>query len=299
MKRLTLGTLATILLVLFGLGVVQIYAEKRAEENLKTWLKRLDIEEEATYSEVRYSLLTGSTEVRRLSIKTPQETTTVERLVVRKLTDHDLEIELYDLRSDSKEFKNLLNSMRELGYEDFKTNIKLSASLYEKDKVLLIRNFSVESPSAFRVSLKLELKGIDRDLLEELGSSEDNDREKVNRLAERLSRVSLVGGEIDVTDMGMGERLIIKEAKERGKKPSEVKEELISELSKNAKTEFEKEAVGAIKKLIERGGTLRVKIEPSSPVSFQELVVLSLMALQTKEPEPLLRRLNVRIEHIR
>lgn len=301
MRKTPLALLGLILVVLFVFGALQIYTNRKAEESLRTILSEFGIER-PSYRSVRYSLLNGRTEVNGLLIKGDGGETYIDKLIITKLTDTDLEFTARGIRGKDKAFREFERDMRELGYERASFNLHLSASLYEDTKELMVRDISLELPSALLLKLKFKLLGIDRKLMKELQDLEGNkdDREKTARIANRLRRVFLEELTFKLTDYGLIKRLLEKEAKDKKTTPDELKREILRELNSTVarnSSELERSIARSVSALIERGGTLVVNARPSKPVRFDELVVYTLMGLQTKDFSALVRKLNISVKH--
>ncbi len=298
MRKISFVIFMAVLVLLFIAGSLQIYASRKAEEKTKEILSALGLEERARYKSVSYSLLKGTTEVEGLEVRTESGKLWAKKLFITKLTDTDLELRLERVRGDDRNFEEFEKNMKELGYRDVYLNTSLSVSLYEKEKRLFLREFSVEVPSAFNVSLGFDLLGVDRKLIKELSELEEDDREAVNELAQRLKDVSLASFRLEFEDRGFLERVIEREASRKGKRPEEVRKEILNQLRALEKGgEFERSLFKSLKDLLEEGGTLKIVANPQKPVSFEDLVVYSLMGLQSRDFSRLLRVLNLRAEH--
>ncbi len=297
MRRLSFYLLALILIVLFIAGLIQIYAERKVKERVDSFLSALDLKDRTSYRRVRYSILTGVVEIEDLEIRGQKGKAKIGKVIVRKLTDRDLEIELRGIHSQNGEFEE---KMKELGYKNASMNALISASLYEDSHELIVRNFSIDVPQAFRIDWKLDLKGIDRSLIKELISSKEKDKEKVAKLTEKLSKVKLLSSELRFTDTGLIERLLMKEAEQKNKNLEDIKEEVIKSIDKSLKggsSKFEKEFAEALKEFLQTGGTLIFTVNPENPMGFQDLVLLILVSIQTREYDQLINELNLEIKH--
>ncbi|RLJ71246.1 hypothetical protein BCF55_1545 [Hydrogenivirga caldilitoris] len=294
MRKLPLVVFGAILLVLFSVGAVQVYASKKAEEEVKELLAKVGLKEQASYSKVSYSLLKGTTEVRDLRIRTKGGTSHAARVLITKFTDTDLELSITGIRGEDPEFEKFERQLRELGYEEVYINAMLSFSFYADSGELLIRKVRIEVPGAFRLELSLNLSGVDRELIRAVT---ENGGEDVNYLAQKLSVVTLKGGSLTLSDLGLRERLLRKEAQITGKEVEQVKREIAQQLKPKRSSEFDAKLYGALKELVERGGSISLEAKPEEPVEFQELVVASLLALQTKDPSELVDRLGIKVNY--
>ncbi len=298
MRKISFVIFMAVLVLLFIAGSLQIYASRKAEERTKEILSALGLEERTRYKSVSYYLLKGTSEVEGFEVRTESGKLWAEKLFITKLTDTDLELRLERVRGDDRNFKEFEKNMKELGYGNVYLNTSLSVSLYEKEKRLFLREFSVEVPSAFNVSLGFDLLGVDRKLIKELSELKEDDREAVNELAQRLKDVSLASFRLEFEDRSFLERVIEREASRKGKRPEEVRKEILNQLRALEKGgEFERSLFKSLKDLLEEGGTLKIVANPQKPVSFEDLVVYSLMGLQSRDFSRLLRVLNLRAEH--
>ncbi len=299
MKKAAVTLIGIVSLLLLGLVAVQTYANKKAEENLKTLLTDLGIRS-FSYGKVHYSLLSGRIEVEDLLIKGKEGKTRIEEFVVSKLTDTDLEFSALGIKGEDEEFKRLEGELRELGYDKIGLNLYISASLYEDTGDLLLRKVSLELPGALSLEMSLKLSGVDKDLLEDIKSLEGDDREKLAQVANRLASVYLKEVTLKMKDAGLLRRLIDREAKIRGKSAEEIRRELIEKI----KTSFGKNSYGlkrslaeGLSALIEKGGTLVLKGKPEKPVSFDDLVLHTLIGIQSRDFSSLAKELNIKIRH--
>ncbi len=302
MKRAPLFILGTILLVLFAVGAVQVYANKKAEEKVEEFFERFGLEEKSTYREVNYSLLSGTVEVSGLNLVTDEGSSHIDRLVIKKLTDTDIEVYAFGMRGEDKDFRKLEEQLRALGYDDVRMNTYVSLSLYEDTKELLVRKVGVEVPGAFRTEVSFKLTGIDREFINDLKEleGEGDDREKVARIANRLKRVYLNELSLKLTDHGFMNRLLEKEARDKKKSVEELKRDILRGIENSIaedSSEFEKTLVEGVSRLIEHGGTLVLEAHPREPVSFENLVLYTLMALQTRDFSHFVKELNLKVKH--
>ena len=302
MKRAPLFILGTILLVLFVVGAVQVYANKKAEEKVEELFERFGLEEKSTYQEVNYSLLSGTVEVSGLNLVTDEESSHIDRLVIKKLTDTDIEVYAFGMRGEDKDFRKLEEQLRALGYDDVRINTYISLSFYEDTKELLVRKVGVEVPGAFRTEVSFKLTGIDRGFINDLKELEGkgDDREKVARIANGLKRVYLNELSLKLTDHGFMNRLLEKEARDKKKSVEELKRDILRGIENSIaedSSEFEKAMVEGVSRLIEHGGTLVLEARPREPVSFENLVLYTLMALQTRDFSHFVKELSLKVKH--
>ena len=298
MKRIPLLIFGTILLLLFLVGAVQVYADRKAQEKVDSFLSLLELKDKASYGKVKYSLLKGTTEIKGLEIEDETGKLKAERLLITKFTETELELRIEGIDGEDKSFRELENSLRELGYKDTRMNAVLSVSLKDKEKKLLLRELSLEIPSAFRITVSFELLGVDQKLIKELSELEEDNREALNKLARELGNVKLVGMRAGLEDRGVLKKLIENEALKRGKKPEDIRDEILKELKRLEKgSEFERSLYTALKKLLEEGGSLNLIAKPQRPVPFDSLVVYALMSVQSKDFSRLFRVLNLKVEH--
>ncbi len=299
MKKAAAVLIGIVSLLLLGLVAVQTYANKKAEENLKTLLSDLGIRD-FSYGKVQYSLLSGRIEVEDLLIRGKEGKTRVDRFVVSKLTDTDLEFWALGIKGEDEEFKRLESELRELGYDKASLNLYISASLYEDTGDLFVRRVSLELPGALSLDMSLRMSGVDRKLLEDIKSLEDDDREKLAQVANRLASVYLKEITLQIKDAGLLRRLIDREAKKRGKSAEGIKNELIEKIKtsfgKNSHG-FERSLAEGLSALIESGGTLVLEGKPEKPVSFDDLVLYTLIGIQSRDFSPVAEELGIKIKH--
>lgn len=300
MKKAILPISAVVSLLIIVAGV-QLYASRKAEENLKTLLSSLGVEN-FSYRDVDYSLFEGRTEVRDLLIESRGGRTRIERFVISKITETDLEFSMLGVRGEDEEFKKFEKSLRDLGYDRVEFNLHFSGSLYEDWKELVIRRFSLELPDAFSVELKLKLSGIDKNVLRSFLEIRDSDQAQPAKLAGVLSKIYLKEVYIKLRDQSLLNRLITKEAERRKTSPEEIKKDLIAKLEKslvNGKSEFNKSLAESLKNLIGKGGAVVLEGKPKNPLGMDDLIVYILVGMQTGNFSQLIEKLNlsVRYEH--
>lgn len=283
-----------ILLVATFAGL-KLYTNYRAEKTIKTLLERLGIEKKTTYQSVDYSLTTGEVKVRGASIQTEEGKTTIRELILKKITESDLEIYLMGIEGDDEEFNKFKRDLRDLGYRNPVINAHLDLSFYRNKKELYVRDISVEIPEALSMGIKLRIEGIDEKVFELIRDSDPKDREDTAKLVNELQKVVLKNFEITLRDYGFIERAVSREARESGKKPEEVKRELIAKIDKSIPSvdEFGHSLKGALKKMLSEGGS--IKFVSNKNVRFDDLVVLSLLSLQSKDLSKFARDLDLKV----
>jgi hypothetical protein len=293
-KVLYLIALSLILGVL--LLSLDAYADRRARETLEDLLRRLDLEERASYGEVGHSLLRGETRIRDLSVRTEDGLVRVEELVIHRLTEEDIKLSFLGITSTDKDFREFRKNMRDLGYEDVKMNLFIDVKTDRKRGDLRVRDISLEVPEAFRLSLKADIGNLSFSLLEKL---EDLQEEDLPEVTEKLGRVRIRSFEFSVTDLGLRERALRREAEERNMSPEKLKEEILRDLERSVKESdpgIKRELVSNLRNFIDKGGTLRVVAEPETPVSVSDLVLVILVSAQTKDLSQVVEMLNLKVE---
>jgi len=291
--------LFALLLILFVIGAVQIYANRKAEENLQELISRFGVEGSVRYEELSYSLLSGVTEIRGLSVASPEGTTSVDRVVITKMNRSDLEFSAVGISSDTPDFRGFSERLRELGYETVKMNAHVSLSLYDDRKELVVRRFAVTVPDAFSVGFRLHVDRIDSSLIAALRTAEE-DEETVEELSERLGRVRIRSFEFSIEDLGIRVRMLEREASLGGREPEEILSTIREGLEGSLRNDplFREELFGALESFLLKGGTLRFRADPVPPVDFQTLVLLALFAVQSGEYSEFVYRLNVKVRHL-
>lgn len=291
--------LSSILLLLIAVAGVHIYASKKAEESLKTFLSGVGVEN-FSYKDVDYSLFKGKTEVEDLLIESKGSKTRIGKLVISRLTDTDLEFSMLGVRGEDEDFKKLEENLKELGYEKVEFNLLFSASLYEDWKELIIRKFSLELPGAFSVELKLKLSGVDKKVIKAFLDLRNSTEAQPAKLAGILSKVYLKELTIKLRDESLLSKLIEKEAEKKNTSPEKIRKELIEKLEESLakrKTKFEKSLVESLKALVRKGGSLVLEGKPKTPLGADDLIVYTLMGLQTGDFSQLVEKLNLNVRY--
>lgn len=287
--RRALFALSVILLLLMAAVGIQVYASKKAEENLRKILLGLGVRD-FSYRDVSYSLLSGRTEVEGLVLEGEKGRSRIDKLIISKATDRDLELTLLGVRGENEEFRRLERNMRELGYGEVGFNLRLSASLHEEEGELVLREFSLQLPEAFSLSLSLKLSGVDRRLVEDFLKEEAEPTE----LARRLGEVYLKELVVSVRDEGLLERLVKREAERKGTTPEKIREEMVREIEKELNKGPLTEGLTA---LVRRGGTLILEGRPSGKLSLDELILYTFIGFEGGDFSLLFKELNLRVKH--
>ncbi len=291
--------LFALLLILFVIGAVQIYADRRAEESLREVLSRLRVEGVVHYDSVSHSLLKGTTEVNGLRITSSEGSTFINRLVITRLTENDLELVAEGIEPDTPDFRGFLERMRELGYERVEVNARISVSLYDDRRELIVRRFDISVPSAFSMGFRLHADRVDSALLSALTASEE-DEEAITELSERLGQVRVKSFELTLEDLGIRVRLLKKEAQRESDPVEEILRRTEEELNRSLREDpdLREEILSALGTFLREGGTLRLRADPIPPVDFQTLVLLALLAVQSGDFSEFAYRLNVKLKHL-
>ncbi len=292
-KILILGFL--ILGILFLIGAVQIYANKKAEKNLQVFLNRLGLEGKTSYGRVNYSLFKGSTEVENLRISTAQGITTVEKVRILKISPNNLKFSLIGISSNSEDFRGFRKNMEELGYREIKINTYFSGKFSDAKKELFIEEWRVEVPFAFSMGVKMHLDRISRSLISSLMESSDNE-ESIKELSEKLGKVRIRSFEFIFKDAGIRKRLFEK----KKVTPAEILQTLDVYLERNVKLDslFREELHKALKEFLTKGGTLRIRSDPIPPIDFQTFVLLGILTVQSEDLSEFIYRLNLRVKYL-
>ena len=283
------------LIVAVALIGLKFYADYRAERTLKDFLERLGIEDRTNYRSVSYFLTTGEVRVSGINIRTSEGNTTVRELILKRITESDLEFYLKGIEGEDEEFKRFKRDLLDLGYKNPAINAHIDLSFYRDRRELFVRDISVEIPGALSMGVELKIEGLDSKILELLRESDPNNREDMAKIANELQKMSLKNLEITFRDFGFIKRAINREAKRKEKKPDELRKELITRVEKSisSKGEFERSLKNALKNLIRDGGSL--KLVSNKSIRFDDLVVLILSSLQSKDLTPLAKGLDLKV----
>ena len=296
MGRKALYGLAVGIIVAVLILSVDAYADRKAEETVKNLISRFRLEKGTSYSEVDYSVLRGETLIRDLSFRTEKGRVRVDRVVVEKLTEEETRVRFLGITSTDPDFRKFQENMRELGYEEVKADLTVDVLMDRRRGDLTVRKMRLEVPEAFSVNLSLDLGSFFPDLLEEI------EEEDLEEFSERLGRVRIKSFEISLEDLGIRERVMRKEAKEKGKDPEEIKEEILRELEETVKEsdpKIKKDLVAKIRSFVKEGGTIRLVAEPETPVRVSDLILVLLVSSQTRDISQVVDMLSLRVDHER
>ncbi|NPA41446.1 MAG: hypothetical protein GXO18_04150 [Aquificae bacterium] len=290
MKRLPLFAFGFILTVLFIYGALQLYGEAKAKETLESVLDEMGIKHRTTFGDVEYNLIEDTTTIHDLVITLDNGLIKIERILVSEYTSEDLELLLENVRLYNK------NATLEDNF-----NLFMSLSFNDKDKRFMVRELSINSPGSFKLSITLIATGITKDLLKNLAYLNTREERDIRLLAQTLADANLHSFSISFSDRGFLSQIIRHQAEIEGITEEEFKRKLLEEIEHLALkgSDFEKKLSQSLRKLITQGGTLRIYSSLSEPVKFEDVIVFSLIGLQTKSLEPISQLLNLQVEHKR
>ncbi len=290
MKRLPLFAFGFILTVLFIYGALQLYGEAKAKETVESVLDEMGIKHRTTFGDVEYNLIEDTTTIHDLVITLDNGLIKIERILVSEYTPEDLELLLENVRLYNK------NATLEDNF-----NLFMSLSFNDKDKRFMVRELSINSPGSFKLSITLIATGITKDLLKNLAYLNTREERDIRLLAQTLADANLHSFSISFSDRGFLSEIIRHQAEIEGITEEEFKRKLLEEIERLALkgSDFEKKLSQSLRKLITQGGTLRIYSSLSEPVKFEDVIVFSLISLQTKSLEPISQLLNLQVEHKR
>ncbi len=290
MNRLPLFAFGFILTVLFIYGALQLYGEAKAKETLESVLDEMGIKHRTTFGDVEYNLIEDTTTIHDLVITLDNGLIKIERILVSEYTPEDLELLLENVRLYNK------NATLEDNF-----NLFMSLSFNDKDKRFMVRELSINSPGSFKLSITLTATGITKDLLKNLAYLNTREERDIRLLAQTLADANLHSFSISFSDRGFLSEVIRHQAEIEGITEEEFKRKLLEEVEHLALkgSDFEKKLSQSLRKLITQGGTLRIYSSLSEPVKFEDVIVFSLISLQTKSLEPISQLLNLQVEHKR
>jgi hypothetical protein len=298
MRKPAMLILFGLLLALFIWGAVEVYLDRRAEEEVERVFERLNLKGKATYGEVDYSLIEVTLEIKEVTVSTPKGPARIKSVKVLRQTENDLEVAFGGIKPAGEDFEREMNS---LGIEDPRLNMYIDASISDEERRLKVRKIMIEMPEAFRLEFSLDLENITSDLLRELASYDEENREELQRLSGKIARVRVKGFRIVLRDLGLRERLLEKEARDKNKSKDEVIKEIIESLEESksgAKSEFEKRLIDSVSEFIRKGGAISLTLSPDSPPELQELIFTLMLSAQTKDMRPFVQRFNVTVKHL-
>ncbi len=292
MKRLAFVFLALVVVGLLGFGALQLYVNKKAEEQIRSFAK--DIDAEIELEKVSKNLFTGEVTVKGLVIKTTGGVTKAQEVVVKDISPKSLDVEIKGIRGEDEDFAELESDLRKLGYEQVSFNAGLKAFLDKEVQRLQLERFYWELPEGFRVFLSADLLNVDADLLKKLfKNNRELSQEELLRVAYALSDIKVRGLVVKFTDKGLITRAIEAHASQKGKSPEEVKKEVVDALEK----EFPQEIADPFKKLIQKGGSVVITSDPNRTFKVGEFLLVTVMSLQTGDLSQIKNSLGLKIEH--
>ncbi len=292
MKRLAFVFLALVVVGLLGFGALQLYVNKKAEEQIRSFAK--DIDAEIELEKVSKNLFTGEVTVKGLVIKTTGGVTKAQEVVVKDISPKSLDVEIKGIRGEDEDFAELESDLRKLGYEQVSFNAGLKAFLDKEVQRLQLERFYWELPEGFRVFLSADLLNVDADLLKKLfKNNRELSQEELLRVAYALSDIKVRGLVIEFTDEGLITRAIETRASQEGKSPEEVKKEVVDALEK----EFPQEIADPFKKLIQKGGSVVITSDPNRTFKVGEFLLVTVMSFQTGDLSQIKNSLGLKIEH--
>lgn len=276
------------------------YADRKAKEAVEKLIDRFRLEGKVSYGKVDHSLFKGETRIEGLSFKVKDGVVRAEEVVVSELTEEETKVRFIGVSSTDRDFEEFRKNMKELGYEDVKVNLSLNVRMDREKGDLKVRSFEVEVPDAFLLSLSLDLGNLSYSFLEEMGKMEEIEEEDLPEFTEKVGRIRIRSFEVSLTDLGIRERAIRKEAEKSGRSPEEVKEEILRELEMSVREsdpEIKRELVESLRTFVDRGGTLRITARPEAPVSISDVILVLLVSAQTRDMSQVVEMLNLRIDH--
>ena len=292
MKRLAFVLVALVVLGLLGLGALQLYVNKKAEEEIRAFAK--DIDAEIDLEKVSKNLFTGEVTVKGLVVRTPEGVTRAQEVVVRDISPKSLDVEIKGIRGEDEDFAELENDLKKLGYKQVSFNAGLKA-LFDKDvQRLQLERFYWEFPEGFRIFLSADLLNVDAEQLKKLfKSNRELSQEEILKAAYALSDIKVRGLTLKFTDEGIISRTIEARASREGRSPEEIKKELIDALER----EFPKEIADPFKRLLQKGGSIVISSDPNRTFKVGEFLLVTIMSLQTGDLSQLKSSLGLKIEH--
>jgi len=143
MKRLPLVVFGLVLVALFAIGAAQIYANKKAEEELRKIIAVDELEDKVSYEDVRYSLFGGFTEVKGLVIKDNGGSLSIDKLVIKEAKDTLYDVSAYGIKIDDPKYSKTL---KEVDYVDEPFNMHMRLSIDDDNKVFNLEHIAFELP---------------------------------------------------------------------------------------------------------------------------------------------------------
>ncbi|MDQ7038228.1 MAG: hypothetical protein Q9N26_03385, partial [Aquificota bacterium] len=265
MGRKGLYILAAVLMAGVLLLSLDVYADRKAKETVNTLVERFGIEDRVSYGKVDHSVLKGETRIENLSFQVKDGVVSVDEVIVSELTDERTRVRFVGISSTDEDFGEFRRNMKDLGYEDVKVNLFLDVRTDREKGDLQVRSLEVEVPGAFSLSMSLDLGNLSYSFLEKI------DEEDLPEITEKVGRIRIRSLEVSLTDLGLRERAIRREAMKTGKTPERVKEEILRDLEMSVSEsdpEIKKDLVKNLKTFIDEGGTIRITARPETPVSL-------------------------------
>ncbi len=272
MKRKVLILLLIPLLVLFALGIFQIYTERKAKKEIDTFLKDQGLDDVVSYSDVSYSPFTGTWTLHNVTLTLQGETVKIDKVILHEVSDYSLHVTAEGIRGLIPEGKDTL--WHQLHYDEVLVDLDFKGSLNLEKEEAILDHLSYSIRDALELKLSGRFLGITEEVLNIL-----KEEKNPENLAQIFYLIKVSQAVLSVRDLGIVRRI---ETSEEAKKSFQ---ELEAKLPEDLKEAFNK--------FLEEGGKITLTFNPERPVRLGQIVFVLMTA------EDPLRALDVEISHER
>ncbi len=281
-----------LVLAVVGYFVLDWYLDKKAEEEVDRTIKELNLQ--GDYEEVDYAPLKNEILIKNLRLRDSEGELFAREVVVREFSEGNIDLEYKDLEVGGDD--KLSEDFRGLGYERVRFNGGLKLKVYEEQGVLELKRAYLKLHEGFELNLSLKLTNIDTEFWKNM------DKETETNpffLIGQLSDIRLSSMEFTFLDMGIKERILRREAREKGLPYEEYREEVLGRINRDiirSKSELEREFLQNLKNFIADGKSVKITANPERGVSFGKLFTLFMFAKEGDGLSRAIRLLNLKLE---
>ncbi len=276
-KFLIFLTLIVILVPLLFLGI-DLYMDKKAKDIIDD---KIFAESNASYDSVDFSLWDRSITIKNVFIHYENGTFFAESIHIYKYDDSlNMDVLLKNIKGVQgdmeKAYVNVINSLREYGYEDVTIDMRFEMSTDKDKNIGDIKRFEFIVSSAFSINFFMKVGNFDPTFWINYATRDSFTEEEMIEILSEMGAMKLIEIGVSFRDDGFKERYINKVAEKKSKDPMEVKKEMKESINKMVESTEHPSAKEVLKKIsyfLDKGKFIKLYIQPKKPLKFQDIII--------------------------